>query len=64
MISGQTLALAHGALCLVFLGAAAVSAYRARNGVRVGRRGARYHRFTTRQMLARLDLARRRRRRP
>ncbi len=38
------------------MAAAAVSAWRARNGVRVGRRGDRYRRLSTRQMLRRLDV--------
>ena len=55
MISGQTLALAHLAILASLMAAAGVSAYRARHGVRVGRRGSRYRRLTTRQMLRRLD---------
>ncbi len=59
MITGETLALAHLAILLVFLVAATVSAHRARHGVRTGRRGDRYHRLTTEQMLRRIGLPKR-----
>ena len=55
MISGATLALAHLAILLGLMGAAAVSAYRARHGVRIGRRGGRYRRLTTPEMLRRVE---------
>ena len=54
MIAGQTLALAHLVILLALLGAALVSAHRARHGVRIGRRGNRYRRLTTRQMMKRI----------
>ena len=59
MISGLTLAFAHLAICVVLLVAALVSAHRARHGVRVGRRGDRYHRLTSEQMLKRIGADRR-----
>ena len=54
MISGSTLAFAHLAICVALLGAALVSAHRARHGVRVGRRGDRYRRLTSEQVLKRI----------
>ncbi len=60
MISGETLAFAHLAILLVFLVAAGVSAHRARHGVRVGRRGDRYHRLTTAEVLKRIGRGRER----
>ncbi len=54
MVAGQTLALAHLAMLLLFLAAALVSAYRARNGVRTGRKGGRYRRLSTEQMMKRI----------
>ena len=59
MITGETLAFAHLAICVIFLVAATVSAHRARHGVRVGRRGDRYHRLTTEQMLRRIGIPKR-----
>ncbi len=59
MISGETLAFAHLAILVALMVAAAVSAHRARHGVRIGRRGDRYHRLTTAQVMKRLDARRR-----
>ena len=55
MITGLTLAVAHLAVCLALLGGAGVSAYRSRHGLRISRRGSRYHRLTTQQMMKRLE---------
>ena len=55
MITGLTLAIAHLVICLALLGGAAVSAYRSRHGARTSRRGSRYHRLTTEQMMKRLE---------
>ncbi len=55
MITGLALAVAHLVMCLALLGGAGVSAFRSRYGARTSRRGSRYHRLTTQQMMKRLE---------